>query len=673
MRTLALTTLLAGAAAIAQPGQPGRGPRPTWAIASEPLPVPANVGGPVFVRRQDTVIHLDAKAPTQFLDYRVKILQSNALQLGNLAVSWNPAAGTPIVHEITVYRDGQANDVLKSASFEVLRREDQLEAAHLDGVLTAVLRVPDLRVGDELEVAVTTPVGDPTLGASTAGVLALGPGPAPGRYRLGLSWENDAKPNLKMSADMTAAAHPGTNAVDFRLDNPEPLTPPKDAPPRYRWQRVVEYSSFADWPAVARRFAPLYVGAAGLGADSPVRREATRIAAANPKPFDRAAAALKLVQQDVRYIYVGLNGGNLRPAAADETWQRRYGDCKAKTALLLALLKELGIPAEPVLVNASGADDGFDQRLPSPGLFDHVLVRATIDGASYWLDGTLPPIVPPAASPLLPFRWVLPLSPGSGLEGLPSRPAITPDNVNLFEIDARAGFDKPARITTTTIVRGVKGVAEQVQFSQYSAAQLLATFRQNAVGDVWQTIDSVDWHYDSKATASVLTITGTGTVHWEDDSLGARSLALAGGGFSPPEQRVRGAGQDATAPFYSQPDYSCHVTTVRLPTGTRPTQWSSKPSYDGQWFGRHYRRAFELRDGAIRMVRASRIEQAEIEAATAARDNARIGAFDNSMGYIFYNPLAQRQAVGNGEHVPATYDLDWTATAVPCIAPLAAK
>lgn len=80
--------------------------------------------------------------------------------------------------------------------------------------------------------------------------------------------------------------------------------------------------------------------------------------------MDRAAAALKLVQQDVRYIYIGLNGGNLSPATAEETWQRRYGDCKAKTVLLLALLRELGIEAEAVLVNNSGADDGLDERLP---------------------------------------------------------------------------------------------------------------------------------------------------------------------------------------------------------------------------------------------------------------------------------------------------------------------
>src|SRR5207245_7674926 len=40
--------------------------------------------------------------------------------------------------------------------------------------------------------------------------------------------------------------------------------------------------------------------------------------------------------------------GGLVPASAETTWSRRFGDCKAKTALLLAILHEFGIEAEPV-------------------------------------------------------------------------------------------------------------------------------------------------------------------------------------------------------------------------------------------------------------------------------------------------------------------------------------
>jgi hypothetical protein len=258
---------------------------------------------------------------------------------------------------------------------------------------------------------------------------------------------------------------------------------------------------------------------------------------------------------------------------------------------------------------------------------------------------------------------------GSNLERLEWRPDATPEEVTLFEIDARAGFDKPARIVSTEIIRGVAGLQQQMQFSSVTPSQLLDAFRQRAIGDVWQAIEDVEWRYDPKAGASILTITGTGTVNWQDDGKGEKSLSLPGGGFTPPERRVRGPDQDKNAPFYSKPEYSCYVTTVRLPSSTQPRQWSSTASFDTRIFGRNYHRAWELRDGAVRMVRGSRVEQLEIDPAAAQRDNGRIAAFDNSMGWLSYRPAGDKASVGSGERVPATYDIDWMASDVPCASP----
>lgn len=645
-----------------------RGPVPAWVSPSGLMPVPESPSGLVFVRRWDTLVHFDRGGQAHYLGYRIRILHPNALQLGNLSLAWNPAAGAPTVHMIRVHRGNEAIDVLKGASFEILRRENQLEAASLDGVLTAVLRVADLRVGDELEVAMTTSISDPTLGENDTGLLGLAPDPSPGRFRLGLSWEEGHKPNLKMTPDMAAVAERADRALLFDFDNPALLAPPKDAPARYAWQRLVEYSDFSDWPAISSHFAPLYAKAAALGAGSPLKDEARRIAAAHSDPLGRAKAALKLVQQEVRYIYVGLDGGNLMPATADETWQRRYGDCKGKTALLLALLTELGIDAEPVLVSNNGADDGLDQRLPSPRLFDHVLVRARIGGSTYWLDGTLPPVAGPSAEPVLPYRWTLPVTArGSSIERLPWRPTARPDELVLHEIDARAGFDAPARITTTRILRGLQGLQQQVQLSGVSPAQLLEGLRQQMVGDDWHTVEDARWRYDEKAQASVLTISGTGPVDWDDDGDGARSLALPGGGFSPPPRRGRPPDQDQDAPYYNAPEFSCHVTTARLPEATMPQHWSFNSQFETEIFGRTYRRAFAMRDGAIRMIRASRVEQREIDAALARLDNARIPAFDNSMAWITYDPADEGSAARSGGNVPATWEIDWTADIVPCL------
>jgi transglutaminase-like putative cysteine protease len=671
--TFAVSLLAAAAPVHAGNDQVQRAAVPDWVVPSELMPVPEAPAGLVFVRRSDGLVHFDAQGQEYYQSYRMRILHPNALQLGNLSIAWDPSAGAPTVHFIRVYRGEQVIDVLETASFEILRREGQLEAASLDGTLTAILRVPDLRVGDELEVGLTTRSNDPTLGANDAGLLVLAADPAPGRYRLGLSWEEGNEPRLRMTPEMAAAAQRQARAVTFSFDNPGPLTPPNDAPPRYGWQRVIEYSDFPDWASISRHFARLFTQAATLDAGSPLREEARRIAAAHSTPLDRAGAALRLVQQDVRYVYVGLNGGNLTPATADATWQRRYGDCKAKTALLLALLGELGIEAEPVLASNAGADDGLDERLPNPRIFDHVLVRARINGSDYWLDGTLPPVAGPARAPVMPYRWTLPLTAqGRSIEHREWRPSDRPDEVTLHEIDARAGFDQPARITNTTIIRGIAGLQAHAQFSGLTPAQLLSAMRQQLVGSTWQTIDDVQWRYDARAQASILTISGTGTIDWSDEGGGAKSLTLPGGGFNPPERRVRPAEQNQDLPYYNESNFNCHVTTVRLPQSTQASHWSFNSGFDTHLFGRNYYRAFDLRDGAIRMVRGSRVEQREIDAATARRDNQRIAAFDNTMALISYEPSGGGSHGGTDGRVPATYEIDWTADSVPCLSSSAA-
>ena len=61
------------------------------------MAVPENVSGPLFIRRQDMKIHVSDKGQAQYIGSRIKILQSTALQLGNIAIAWNPNVGAPIV------------------------------------------------------------------------------------------------------------------------------------------------------------------------------------------------------------------------------------------------------------------------------------------------------------------------------------------------------------------------------------------------------------------------------------------------------------------------------------------------------------------------------------------------------------------------------------------------
>lgn len=648
------------------------GPAPGWAVESELLSAPDDIGGLLFVRRQDTIVHLHEDGQSTFSSQHFRILHPQALQMGNIAISWNPASGQPVVHRLQIHRDGETIDVLEESEFEVLRREDQLEQAMLDGQLTAVLRVSDLRVGDEIDFAFTLPSHDPTLGQLSSGVLLLPDSPPAGRIRFGLSWTDGQAPRLRLPEEFESNAHRRPEGLDVLFDNAPIRNAPKDAPPRYAWHRVAQYTDFDDWQGVSQRFATLFDEASALQENSPLRSEAQRIATQNSDPHSRMQAALELVQRQVRYVYIGLHGGNYTPADADTTWQRRYGDCKGKTAMLLALLSELGIEARAVLVSNNGVDDGLDERLPSPDLFDHVLVQAQLDGETWWLDGTFPDVIEARTRPFLPYRWVLPLSnSGSDLEQVSYAPPPLPLDMGIHEIDARAGFDQPARTVSTTVKRGIDGLAEYMTFSALTDAQLEAAFASNLIGGPhWDSIEDVSYRYDRKTQASILTIAGTGPVDWDDYSGGRYSLSLPGGGFSPPERRQRAADQDQNAPYYSAPGYSCYATTVRLPQDTKLQNWGFNSVFDTMIYGKTYYRMMERRDDhTIRMVRGSRLERAEISPATAAKDNERLERFDNSKANIGYDPKDTKTPWGRLRPVPAVYEFDWTSENAPCLPP----
>ncbi len=648
-----------------------RGPVPNWVAPSDPLPVPENPEGSIFFRYQDSIVRLHPDGQDQYVGQRVKILHSQALQIGNIQIVWNPAAGAPTVHHLRINRDDEIIDVLEKSEFEVLRREDQLEQAMLDGLLTASLRVPDLRIGDELAIAFTVPSHDPTLAGQSSGLLALAPAPPPGRFGLQLLWDEGQQPNMKLTPDFEKVAQYSNRGLALTFDNPSIATPPKDAPPRFNWMRIVEYSDFADWPAVSSRFDALFRKASAVSPGSPVAEEAARIAAKHSGSLDRAKAALDLVQRQVRYVYVGLNGGNYAPASASETWQRRYGDCKGKTALLLALLNELDIEAEAVLASNGGADDGLDQRLPNPGIFDHVLVRATIDGEPLWMDGTLPAVAGASERPLFDYRYVLSLSEvGKELSRLTIIPAEHPQEMGINEIDARAGFDAPARRVQTILKRGIEGLQEYQQFSAVTKAQLTQGFRSALVGsEQWDTVDEVSYRFDDDTGASILKITGTGPVDWETDG-SERYLTLPGGGFNPPSRRQRGPNEPSNVPFYTEPTYSCYATTIHLPDDTDVESWGFNTVFSNMMYGREYYRMMEKRDDrTIRMVRGAKTRFREISTDRAADENERLSDFDNSMAIVTYDPTRTMEAYGELRSVPSPWEIDWTTDDTHCLPP----
>jgi tetratricopeptide (TPR) repeat protein len=622
-------------------------PGPTNAAAPE--------GAAVRMVYTDFQIRMTPSGDENYTAYRMKILTPEGLAAANVVAGWNPSTDDILIHRLRLIRGDKVIDVLADNKFEVIQRENNLENNMLDGQLTAALQIPGVEVGDELEFAATLRRSETVFANRSHGFAQLPMVSNPGAHRVRLLWPGDKKVRWSASSDLGKLAvqnKGGQNELDVELKAPASVVLADDAPDRFNIRRLIEYTEFADWSEVSGLMAPLFDKASQLAADSPIRAEVARIAKTSADPEARARAALQLVQDRIRYVYVGLDGGNYRPAAADDTWKRRFGDCKAKTALLMALLRELGIQSEAVLVNSKGID-GADQRLPTPQVFDHVLVRAAIAGKTYWLDGTRLGERRLSPSLQVPSRWVLPVKAAAAkLEAVPVEALTLPRTSELVDLDVTAGIGKPAKVYMEEVNRTDAAPGMRVALAGLSKEdadrQLKAYWRQE---NPWLQPAAVSWRYDDLQQAIILTARGEGKLDWDGDDKSGHSLDVMGAGFTPPNEKKRPAEQDQAAPWVVDfPKFSRWTTIIRLPPASGKRRWYLYDDpVDLKLGGDSYHREAELVGDVVRSTMSIRSYMPEITSAQAAEVNAKLPTFNNKISKVYEADAQPEQSLADQE------------------------
>jgi Flp pilus assembly protein TadD len=146
----------------------------------------------------------------------------------------------------------------------------------------------------------------------------------------------------------------------------------------------IAWSTGKSWQEVARRYAEIVEGKIG---DLTVVERITKAAIGDAKtPREIAVRLLAAVERDIRYAGVEFGEGSIVPRTPAETLKNKYGDCKDKATLLVAMLRRAGVMAHVALVR-SGAGYDVEPDLPGLGYFDHVIV--VVDGSEpLWIDPT---------------------------------------------------------------------------------------------------------------------------------------------------------------------------------------------------------------------------------------------------------------------------------------------
>lgn len=499
-------------------------PVPGWVKPAPPIdPAAATDDHAPAIVVFDSQSKLEDGQLWSYVDSATRVVTAQMLgQIGTLKLPWQPAHGDLVIHKLEIIRGAKHIDLVKGGNpFTVLRREEMMDQQQLDGMLTATLPVEGLAVGDVLHLVMSTTERDPTLKGDVQMVAPLVSAPArAGFARTRIIWPVASDIHWRAySAGVDATPVVANGYRDLTIALPLAKQPeiPDDAPIRFQKLPLIEATSFDSWAAVVKVMAPLYRTDGLIAPGSPLAAEVAKIRAADVDPLHRTALALQLVQDKVRYLAISMDTGNYVPQTPAHSWDVRYGDCKAKTLLLIAILRDLGIEADPVLANI-GLGELVSSRLPAATAFNHIFVRATIAGKDYWLDGTGMGSRLADIDDVPGFGTVLPLTEPAALVTLPKKAAARPGMTVDLDLDNRAGLKLPTLFRVRLELHGAAAEGVNVVVSQAVGEQrddFIQGAVQQTVGEA--QLDSSSLTYDPVTSTAVLQASGVIKTKWQRD------------------------------------------------------------------------------------------------------------------------------------------------------------
>lgn len=449
------------APAVAAQNEYTIGPPPEWVERMAPddaAPVPTGqVSQGVYYLLSSQQTRVEGNDRALYRHFAMKALNENGVEsIAHVEVGFNPAYHRLTLHEINVRRDGRVIPKLSAAAVRVLQREKELEYRIFDGSKTANVFLDDIRVGDVVEYAYTLRGTNPVFGGKLFG-------------RFDLQWN---VPVHRLHARLLV---PVGREIHFGYQNTKtkPAVRERDGMREYRWEGKkisalvvendapgwydpypwVQWSEFSDWGSVARWAEPLYRLPERL--TPALQAQADRIKRVAATPPERLLAALRFVQSEIRYLGVEIGAGSHAPSAPHIVLERRFGDCKDKTLLTMTLLRALGIESRAALVHTS-TRRGIRDLYPTPVAFNHVLVRARLDGRDYWIDPTRAPQKGGVENlPQSDYGYALVIDTATrALTPMPNPPANTYKRTIRSVLDARGAQDQPVRYTITSVFEG---------------------------------------------------------------------------------------------------------------------------------------------------------------------------------------------------------------------------
>lgn len=306
-----------------------------------------------------------------------------------LIFEFNPSYQSLVLHHIRLWRGGKQLNRLDVNKINVIQREPNLENNLYDGRRSAILILEDLRVGDVIDYAYSIKGFNPVFGGRFMGSFGVQWHQPVARVKYRILVPDSRRLLFKAqntNLQPTIGKRNGLTEYLIELSNVERLVLEPQLPVWYNPYARIQVSEFASWREVAKWADELFK--VGSRPSKEIRDIVWEIIKGQASDEERVAAALRFVQDEIRYIGLELGQGAYKPTDPNIVCNRRFGDCKDKSLLFCTMLDLLDINSTPALVNTY-ARHTIESFLPSAHAFNHVIVNVQIDGIDYWLDPTI--------------------------------------------------------------------------------------------------------------------------------------------------------------------------------------------------------------------------------------------------------------------------------------------
>ncbi|MDP8267005.1 MAG: DUF3857 domain-containing protein [Candidatus Aceula meridiana] len=176
----------------------------------------------------------------------------------------------------------------------------------------------------------------------------------------------------------------GKTTYSWKFENVDQIIPEPKMPPISESTPIVVLTTFNSWDEIYSWWWPL--AKEKIKANQDMRDKIAEMTDERMSLKQKAKEIYNFCAKDIRYVGIEYGAAGYEPHFATEIFANKYGDCKDQSILLIAMLKEAGVTAYPVLIGTRGVPK-IQEDFPTL-MFNHCIAVAEIDGEYIFMDPT---------------------------------------------------------------------------------------------------------------------------------------------------------------------------------------------------------------------------------------------------------------------------------------------